>query len=205
MARYYRYRDRRWEAGPRAIWILVLANVAVFIAILFAPQAIGLFAVQRLSLPVRPWTVVTSMFLHAGWFHILGNMYMLWFFGDQLERFIGEKKFLLVYFLGGLVGNGLFLLLASPFASAIGASGAVFAVGGALVVMRPKIKVMMFPLPIPMDLWVFIILVSVLFGILLPAGGNTPIAWQAHLGGLLTGLAFGWYFRRWERRRGIYS
>jgi membrane associated rhomboid family serine protease len=197
---YRRYQN----LGARAIWVLIIANTVVFLATLIAPQAIDLLAVQRTSLVNRPWTVVTSLFVHAGWFHILGNMYMLWFYGDSLERVIGERKFLALYFVGGLIGNAAFLLIASPMASAIGASGAVFAIGGALAVVRPKLKVMLFPIPIPMDLWVSVILSAVILGILPALSQYTYIGWQAHLGGLVTGLAFGWYFRRWERRRGIY-
>lgn len=190
--------------GTRAIWVLIIANFAVFLATLIAPQAIDLLAIQRTSLMNRPWTVVTSLFVHAGWFHIFGNMYMLWFYGDSLERVIGERKFLALYFVGGLIGNAAFLLIAPPMASAIGASGAVFTIGGALAVVRPKLKVMLFPLPIPMDLWVSVIISAVILGILPALSQYTYIGWQAHLGGLVTGLAFGWYFRRWERRRGIY-
>jgi membrane associated rhomboid family serine protease len=197
------YRYSR-NIGTRAIWILILANFVVFIATLIAPQAIDLLAVGRTSLASRPWTIFTSLFVHAGWFHIFGNMYMLWFYGDSLERIIGEWKFLVLYFVGGLVGNAAFLLIAPQWASAVGASGAVFTIGGALAIVRPKIKVMIFPLPIPMDLWISVILTAVILGVLPALSQNTYIGWQAHLGGLVTGLAYGLYFRRWERSRGIY-
>jgi membrane associated rhomboid family serine protease len=197
---YRRYQN----LGTRAIWVLIIANFAVFLATLLAPQAIDLLAVQRTSLGNRPWTIITSLFVHAGWFHIFGNMYMLWFYGDALERLIGEWKFLVLYFIGGLIGNVAFLLIAPPWASAIGASGAVFTIGGALAVVRPKIKIIIFPIPIPMDLWVSVILTAVILGILPALSQYTSIGWQAHLGGLVTGLAFGWFFRRGEHRRGLY-
>ena len=198
------YRYAR-DFGTRAIWILILANFTVFIATLIAPQSIELLAVQRASLASRPWTLFTSLFTHAGWFHIFGNMYMLWFYGEYLERVIGEWKFLFLYFVGGLVGNAAFILIAPSWTSAVGASGAVFTIGGALAVLRPKIKIIIFPLPIPMDLWISVIITAVILGILPALSQYTSIGWQAHLGGLVTGLAFGWYFRRWERRRGIYQ
>jgi uncharacterized protein len=194
-----------WEVGPRAVWVLIITNVIIFIATLIRPAIIDVLAVQRSSLAAQPWTIFTSLFVHAGWWHIFGNMYMLWFYGDYLERLIGETRFLLVYLIGGLVGNGLFLLIANPYISAVGASGAVFALGGALAVMRPKIKVMIFPLPVPMDLWVSVLILGAMFGILLPfLSTYSTIGWQAHLGGLLTGLAAGWFLKRWELRRGIY-
>jgi len=197
-----RYRST-WETGPRAVWALILANFAVFIATLFSQQAIGILGVQRDALTSHPWIILTSLFVHAGWWHILGNMFMLYFYGNYLSRLIGENKFLLLYFSGGLVGNVLFLLIAAPWRIAVGASGAVFAIGGALAVIRPRIKVVLFPIPIPMDLWMYVLMTAVLLG-LLPALSTTNIGWQAHLGGLAVGLAFGWYFKRWEKRRGIY-
>ncbi len=197
-----RYRST-WETGPRAVWVLILANLAVFIATLFSPQAIGMLGVQRAALASHPWIILTSLFVHAGWWHILMNMFMLYFYGNYLSRLIGENKFLLLYFAGGLAGNALFLLIAHPWEIAVGASGAVFAIGGALAVIRPRIKVVLFPIPIPMDLWVYVLITALLLGFL-PALSDTNIGWQAHLGGLVTGLAFGWYFKRLERRRGIY-
>jgi rhomboid family protein len=197
------YRYSR-NIGTRAIWALIIANFAVFLATLMAPQAIDLLAVGRNTIASRPWTIFTSLFVHAGWFHIFGNMYMLWFYGDFLERIIGEWKFLALYFVGGLIGNAAFILIAPPGASAIGASGAVFTIGGALAMIRPRIKVIIFPIPIPMDLWISVIITAVLLGILPALSQYTSVGWQAHLGGLATGLAYGWYFRRWERRRGIY-
>lgn len=194
-----------WEVGPRAVWVLIILNLIVFVITLIKPGIIDLLAVQRSTLASQPWTIFTSLFVHASWLHIFGNMYMLWFYGDFLERLIGEIRFLLVYFIGGLIGNALFLLIANPNAAAVGASGAVLALGGALAVIRPKIKVMIFPLPVPMDLWVSVLITGALLGILLPfLSGSSDIGWEAHLGGILAGVAAGWYFRRWERRRGIY-
>lgn len=198
-----RYRYSR-GFGTRAIWILILANIAVFIATWISPQSIDLLAIQRSSLASRPWTILSSLFTHAGFFHIFGNMYMLWFYGDFLERLIGEWKFLVLYFVGGLIGNAAFLLIAPAWASAVGASGAVFTIGGALAMIRPKIKIMIFPIPIPMDLWISVVITGVILGILPALSQYTSIGWQAHLGGLVTGVAYGWYYRRWERRRGIY-
>ncbi|MFC2022496.1 rhomboid family intramembrane serine protease [Chloroflexota bacterium] len=145
----------------------------------------------------RPWTIVTSMFVHApfpGIWHILANMMTLYFFGSYLTRLVGERNFLIVYFFGGILGSILYILLAPPFSVAIGASGAVFAVGGALTVMRPKLKVFIIPIPVPLPLWV-----AVMGGFLI-ISFFPFVAWQAHLGGLVFGLAFGYFLRRRERR-----
>jgi len=91
------------------------------------------------------------------------------------------------------VGNVLFILLAPPYSIAIGASGAVFALGGVLAVMRPKLRVFVFPIPAPLPLWVAVI------GGFLVVSFFPNVAWQAHLGGLAFGLAIGYFFRKRER------
>lgn len=85
------------------------------------------------------------------------------------------------------------MLLAPPLSIAIGASGAVFALGGALAVMRPKLRVLVFPVPVPMPLWVAVIGGFVIISFL------PNVAWQAHLGGLAFGTIGGYFFRRKER------
>ena len=116
-------------------------------------------------------------------------MISLFFLGRFLLQLVGEERFLLVYFLGGIVGNILFILLAPPFAVGVGASGAVFALGGALAVIAPKLKVFIIPIPVPIPLWVAILIFLLISFV-------PGIAWQAHLGGLLLGLGAGYYFRK---------
>lgn len=186
MVRSYR------SADLTPIWVIIGLALMVFVASLLRPDIISLLGVQRASLAARPWTMVTSMFTHAGFGHIFTNMLTLYFFGSYLIQLIGGRNFLIVYFAGGILGNILFLLL-SP-ALAIGASGAVFAVGGALTVLQPKLRVFIFPIPVPIPLWVAVI--GGFLIMLLPG-----IAWQAHLGGLVLGLVAGYFFRRRERRR----
>jgi len=176
-----------------AVWILIAINLLLFIATLINQNLILLLGLQPAGFLARPWTIVTNLFVHGGVWHIIANMITLYFFGSFLSRLIGVKKFLLVYFSGGILGNILYLLLApSPFSIAIGASGAVFALGGVLAVMTPRLRVFIFPIPVPLPLWVaviggFIILTLLLF---------QYVAWQAHLGGLVLGLVAGYIFRR---------
>jgi membrane associated rhomboid family serine protease len=107
---------------------------------------------------------------------------------------LGTWKFLVVYFGGGILGGIVYLLLPpSPMAVAVGASGAIFALGGTLAVMRPRLRVIVFPIPIPLPLWIAIIGIFAIFSFL------PNVAWQAHLGGLLLGLVVGYLFRRRER------
>ena len=137
---------------------------------------------------------MTNLFIHGSMWHIAANMITLYFFGRFLTMLIGDVRFLIVYFLGGILGNLVYILLASPYSIAIGASGAVFAIGGALAVMRPKLKVFVFPIPAPLPLWAAVIGGFVIISIL------PHIAWQAHLGGLVFGLMAGYFFRKRQRK-----
>jgi membrane associated rhomboid family serine protease len=187
--RYRRY--QRFKLSP--ILVLIAVNFLLFIATFIAPGLIFLLGLQPAGFLSRPWTIVTCMFVHSGWWHIFANMLTLYFFGTYLYRLIGQGRFLFVYFGGGILGGILYLLLASPFSIAVGASGAVFALAGALVVMRPKLPVLIFPIPVPIPLWLAVI------GGFLILSFLPYIAWQAHLGGLILGLIAGYFFKKRER------
>ena len=178
------------------IWTLILINFLLFIATSINQELIFLLGLQPAGFTAKPWTIVTSLFVHAGLWHIFANMMTLYFFGTYLTRLIGENKFLIVYFGGGILGSILFILLASPFSIGVGASGAIFALGGALAIMRPKVPVMVFPIPAPIPLWVAVIGG---FVILTAVSRFLPIGWQAHLGGLVFGLIAGYFFKKRER------
>ena len=175
-----------------ALWFLIAANVLIFIVTLIRPEAIYFLGLTPALLLLQPWTMITNLFVHAGFGHIMCNMISLYFLGSFLLRLIGEGRFILTYFLGGIVGNILFIFLAPSLSTGIGASGAVFALGGALAMIAPKLRVLLFPIPIPVPLWVAIVLFLVIS--FLPG-----VAWQAHLGGLILGLIAGYFFRRKRR------
>jgi len=176
-----------------AIWPLIAINLLLFIATLIKQDLILILGLQPASLSLRPWTLVTNLFIHGGIGHISANMLTLYFFGSYLSRLIGVRNFLIVYFGGGILGNIFYILLASPFSIAVGASGAIFALGGVLTVMRPRLRVFIFPIPAPLPLWVAVIGGFIILSIFSPF---LQIAWQAHLGGLVLGLAAGYFFRR---------
>jgi len=186
------YRSHK-RSNLNPVWILIALNVILFVVTLATPSRIVSFGLAPAGFGERPWTIVTSLFLHGSFGHILGNMITLYFFGKYLRLLVGSSKFLLVYFIGGILGGILYVLLAPPFSIAIGASGAVFALGGALAVMRPKLRVLVFPVPVPMPLWSAVIGGFVIISFL------PGVAWQAHLGGLAFGVIAGYFFRRKER------
>jgi membrane associated rhomboid family serine protease len=99
-------------------------------------------------------------------------------------------RFWLVYLIGGIVGNLFFLILGPSNAIAIGASGAVFAIGGALTVLRPNLRVYIIPIPVPIPLWVAIIGSFAILSFI------PNVAWQAHLGGFIVGAIAGGFSRR---------
>ena len=108
---------------------------------------IGLLGLQPITFFQKPWTIITAIFVHGGFWHVAFNMLTLFFFGRFLVGLVGTRSFYIIYFLGGIVGNIFFMVLAflglftSPYSTVIGASGAVFALGGVLTALTPKLKV----------------------------------------------------------------
>jgi membrane associated rhomboid family serine protease len=189
--------------NPTGVLIIIFINVLVFIATSLDRSIIYHLDLVPKDLTSEPWTVVTCLFVHNDFLHILSNMVTLYFFGTYLTMLVGETKFITTYFLGGLLGSAFYMLYAlyapwgDPYAGAIGASGAVFAIGGALAVLRPNLKVLMFFI-VPMPLWVAVIGGFVLLTLI---SFSLNIAWEAHLGGLVLGLIAGYLFRKGEVNR----
>ena len=176
------------------LWALITINALIFV-LTSGNQALS----DRLAMakPISEsgyFTIMTSIFVHANFTHILFNMVALYFFGIFCLQLIDAKRFIAVYLIGGVVGNILFLLIGPSDSLVVGASGAIFAIGGVLAAMRPTQRVYAYFI-IPMPLWVFI------FGSFIIVAFIPGVAWQGHLGGLLVGLAAGLFFRQQERKR----
>jgi len=192
------YRSRSDNIAPvlGIIILCFLVYIATIVAGIMGHDLVPLLGLQTASFLERPWTIVTNLFVHGGIWHLLFNMITLYFFGTFLIRLVGTRDFLIIYFLGGIAGNIVFMLFAyfhfltSPFSIVIGASGAIFALGGALALLTPRLRVFVFPIPVPMPLWVAVIGG---FFIMVFVGG---VAWQGHLGGLVFGLLAGLVLRR---------
>ncbi len=127
--------------------------------------------------------------------HFLINMLVFFFFAPVLERKVGSTKFLLIFFLVGIVA-GIGWCLTSD-TSALGASGAIYGILGALAILMPKMKVYVFPLPVPIDIWIVVIFFALFFDVM-PAIMGSPdgIAHTAHLSGLLFGLFAGMWLKK---------
>ncbi len=171
------------------VMFIIQASISGFTEYLWLSPELG----EILS---RPWTVVTSIFLHGNTWHLFVNMLVLFFFGGELERRIGGKKFLELFLLAGIVGNvgfTAFSYATGQFIPAVGASGAVFGVFATLAIIAPEIRVLIwfiFPLKIRHALLIFAL--WDLF--LLPRGG--PIANSAHLSGLAIGVIYGYRLKK---------
>ncbi len=162
----------------------------------------------------EPSTVVASMFIHGGWLHLIGNMLFLWVFGDNVEDAMGHGRYLVFYLLAGLGATALLVFLDQDgVIPTVGASGAIAGVLAAYLVLYPRATVSVvipwlwffgaFPVPAAF-LIVFWFLLQLLNGVAsigADAGVTGGIAFWAHVGGFIAGLALVWVFRRQKPRR----
>ncbi|HIC97019.1 MAG TPA: rhomboid family intramembrane serine protease [Aquificaceae bacterium] len=149
----------------------------------------------------RPYTLITHMFLHGGWFHVIGNMWFLWVFGDNIEDKLGRFKYVLFYLtvgvLAALTQIAVGLLFGGGDVPMVGASGAVSGVLGAYLKLFPHARVLALvpiiffltfvelPALLFIGMWFFIQLIN---GVLtLPLSGLGGVAWWAHIGGFVAG------------------
>lgn len=151
----------------------------------------------------RIWTIITSIFMHGDLVHLLMNSIALFFFGRAVEEEVSLGMYLSIFFVGGVMGN-LFGLFYYPYDQLmLGASGAVYAVMGAGMLLAPfKIVISPFLLPLPLAFVGLVITLTEAVALIAPASANgVSIAHIAHMGGLLTGLLFG--LREGDSRKGL--
>ena len=199
------YYSRRYGQLPQATVNLIIVNAIMFLATLINQDfMIRTFAMFPPESPLfRWWQIITHMFMHGGFWHILFNMYTLFLFGMVVERTIGTKKFLVYYFLCGLGAAALHIGVqslsgASLYVPTLGASGAVYGVLLAYAYLFPDSKLtMLFP-PVTLSAkWMVLIFLGIelITGI---TGTAEGVAHFAHLGGAL----MGWLLMIWWRKRG---
>jgi membrane associated rhomboid family serine protease len=171
---------------------LIIINGLIFLAQLLTDSTTGLTNILALypfgSGQFKPYQLVTHMFAHAGWLHILLNMYGLWMFGSVLERVWGPKRFLIFYLVCGLAAGiaQAWLVHDSP---AIGASGAIMGLLGAFGYLFPNTQFFIIPFPIPIKAKYLVAIVAAIdIYSEFQSGGADNIAHFAHLGGLVMGL-----------------
>jgi len=145
-------------------------------------------------------TVVTYMFLHGGWMHLIGNMLFLWVFGDNVEDAMGHFRFLVFYLAAGVAG-GLAHMLSAPNSTIplVGASGAIAGVVAAYLILHPRVKIWVlvlarFPVKIT-AMWVLSAWAVFQVVMLLVASDHTT-AWWAHIGGFVAGAVLVPFMRK---------
>ncbi|MFH1183818.1 MAG: rhomboid family intramembrane serine protease [Chloroflexota bacterium] len=210
------YDTARTRRLPIVTWLLIALNVVIFVhEIGLRPVALeslvrtwGLVPVQLLAQPETEWiTILTSMFLHGGWIHILSNMWILMIFGDNVEERMGGVRYLTFYLLSG-VAAGLLqsTLMRASREPMIGASGAIAGVLGAYLILFPHARVAsLVPIlfvftvvQVPATLFLLFWFVSQLFSGWLSLGGagGSGVAWWAHVGGFGFGIVAVYAFAR---------
>jgi hypothetical protein len=150
----------------------------------------------------KPWMFVTHIFLHDGYLHLIYNLIALLLFGTILERTIGSRNFLLVFFISGIVAGFATIFF---YDVAVGASGAIFGVMGTIAVLRPKMVIWVYMIPMYMMVAVCVWAAIDMFGLLYPYPGDR-IAHAAHLFGMAYGIAYGLYLRnryREPKKQGV--
>jgi membrane associated rhomboid family serine protease len=201
---------------PLVTLLLIAANAAVWIFYQL-PEGVNASALELAYQPCEvndscpaggargedwPVTSVTSMFMHGSWFHIIGNMLFLWIFGNNVEDSMGRIRFVIFYLLAGIAATaGQVVIGPSVAVPNIGASGAVAGVLGGYLLLFPRARVITvifivffftiveLPALLILGFW---FLQQVLFGYLdwaAPAGGGGGVAYFAHIGGFVFGMA----------------
>jgi membrane associated rhomboid family serine protease len=200
------------------VTLIALNALAFFYEISLSSRELTLFVHTWGVVPARfdLVSIFTSMFLHGGWMHVIGNMWFLWIFGDNVEDRMGHGRFVVFYLLAGAIAA--FAHTWSDPASVvptIGASGAVAGVMGAYFVMYPQsriltlipivffIQIVELPAVVLLGLWFLLQLLSGVGSSLLPAGAGMSggIAFWAHVAGFAAGALLIKVFKRPERVR----
>ncbi len=156
----------------------------------------------RYTCPAGPltWpTAVTSMFLHGSWFHLLGNMWFLWVFGNNIEDSMGHLRFPVFYLLTGLAAAGAHVVAAPESGiPTVGASGAISGIMGAYLVLYPRVRVQTLFIivilirVIPLPAWIMLgywFLIQVFAGGMTMGAEGGGVAYWAHVGGFVAGVA----------------
>ena len=204
---------------PFVNYVLIALNIAVFFFLqqdteVFY-QSFGLTPKKIVQTPSNVFgyfTIFTSMFMHGGLMHLLGNMLYLWIFGDNIEYTIGHKRYIFFYFTVGL-GAAVLQIIVFPDSAVpmIGASGAVSGVLGAYLLKYPKnkvsilffffifIRVVKIPALMVLGLW-FVFQIWSGYAAMESGAGEGGVAWFAHIGGFVAGLLLINIFEKFPKR-----
>ena len=190
---------------PVVTILFIAANVLVFFYQTLSPEGLQYFVYKLGAIPYEithfttlrgvprsspPLTLLTSMFLHGSLLHLLGNMLYLWIFGNNIEDYLGSFRFILFYLISGLGASLVHILFhVNSKVPMIGASGAIAGILGAYLILYPRARIIslvfIWIVPVPAAL----ILMLWFLGQVMNIGIGGGVAWFAHIGGFLIGLA----------------
>ena len=172
------------QKKPIVTYVLIVLNVMIFLLSQIYPKLVGMFGNNYMFIQSRQiYRLITSMFLHGGIMHLLFNMYALYILGSQVERYYGKRRFLLIYFLSGLMGSlfSCVFMKTNVFGVSIGASGAIFGLMGSIAYFtyyyRATLQGVLREQIMP------VIVLNLLLGMMIQS-----IDLFAHIGGLIGGL-----------------
>ena len=206
------------NSGERSFPLVTYALIALNVLFFLVELNGGDSFIQQWSLVPRRFlanpagdfpTIFTSMFMHAGWLHLLGNMLYLWIFGDNVEDSFGHAKFLIFYLLCGIAATFAQLVFtATSSVPNLGASGAIAGVLGAYIVMFPRgqVRVMMgrgiIPMPalVVIGIWIVLQFVSGI-GSISQSAETGGVAYLAHIGGFVAGFVLTFLFKAMGTRQ----
>ena len=208
--------DDQVEGGhyPFFSYSLIAVNILIFYyQSTLSADELSAFIAQYASIPQdilsgkNYYTLLTSMFLHGGWMHLIGNMLFMWVFADNIEAIVGSSRFIMFYILGGLAAHAghIYFNLYSEIPT-VGASGAISAVMGAYLVMFPgsRVKLMLVPLifirfRLPaflfLGIWIGQQFLAGTASLSVNTADSAGVAWWAHIGGFVFGVLAGIYYR----------
>ncbi len=204
--------SRQTRTTPVVTVSIIVLNALVFVLELIGGEP---FVRQWALIPAdiaagHHWvTILSSMFMHAGWMHIIGNMVFLWAFGPEIEDSMGRLRYLSFYLLGGIAASAAQIVMA-PHSTVpnVGASGAIASVMGAFIITYPAdriktlvvlgffVRVTFIPAALLIGLWFIIQFFSQVGAIMSADAGQGGVAYAAHVGGFIFGAVFARAFER---------
>ncbi len=179
-------------------WFFIMLNIAVFLLVFSMPEEMRTKMFDDFSFrpeaPFELWRWLTSIFLHVSPSHLFFNMLGLYFFGKNLEEDVERQWWLSIYFISAFLGSFVFML--TNVENAVGASGAVFGLLGAVMFLNPvKIThIYMFPLPLGITAILFVIVETMAITGIYKAPEMANVANIAHVAGLITGSLFAFFY-----------
>ena len=201
-------------ANPLFSYTLILINVLVFgYEIMLTPDQSEMMVTTYGAIPQEiiqgkdMYTLLSCMFLHGGWMHLIGNMLFLWVFADNIEAVVGTFNFMIFYIIGGVAASAIHIFF-NPYSEVpmVGASGAISAVMGAYLIMFPssriKVLILIFfttayvPALFFLGIWIVQQLVAGVGSLNPTTAESAGVAWWAHIGGFIFGVVAGFIARK---------